>query len=39
MPVDKSALIKYRINRAEETLGEVKLAVENGRLHLAANRI
>lgn len=39
MPVDKSALIKYRINRAEETLDEVKLAIENNRLHLAANRI
>jgi uncharacterized protein (UPF0332 family) len=39
MPVDISALIKYRINRAEETLDEVKLAIENNRLHLAANRI
>jgi len=39
MPVDIGALIKYRINRAEETLDEVKLAIENNRLHLAANRI
>jgi uncharacterized protein (UPF0332 family) len=39
MQDDKNALIKYRINRAEETLDEVKLAIENNRLHLAANRI
>ncbi len=34
-----NTLIKYRINRAEETLGDAKLAIENNRLHLAANRI
>lgn len=39
MPFDIADLIKYRINRAEETLDEVNLAIENGRLHLAANRI
>jgi hypothetical protein len=39
MPVDIGALIKYRINRAEETFDEVKLAIVNERLHLAANRI
>ena len=39
MPVDINALIKHRINRAEETLEEAKLAIENSRLHLAANRI
>ena len=39
MPLDLAVLFKYRINRAEETLEEVKLAIENGRFHLAANRI
>ena len=39
MPVDINALIQYRTNRAEETLEEAKLAIENNRLHLAANRI
>ena len=39
MPVEIDVLIKYRISRAEETLEEVKLAIENGRLYLAANRI
>jgi uncharacterized protein (UPF0332 family) len=39
MPVDIKALIKYRINRAEETLEEASLAIENSRLHLAVNRI
>jgi hypothetical protein len=39
MPVDINALIQYRTNRAEETLEETKLAIENNRLHLAANRI
>jgi len=34
-----NTLIKYRINRAEETLGDTKLAIENNRLHLVANRI
>ncbi|MDZ7626433.1 MAG: hypothetical protein U5J96_18555 [Ignavibacteriaceae bacterium] len=39
MPVEIDVLIKYRISRAEETLEEVNLAIENGRLYLAANRI
>ena len=39
MPVDINELIKYRIIRASETLDEVRLAIENNRLHLAANRI
>ena len=39
MASEENVLIKYRIGRAEETLDEVKLAVENNKLHLAANRI
>lgn len=39
MPVDINELIKYRIIRASETLDEARLAIENNRLHLAANRI
>ena len=39
MPVDINSLIKYRINRAEESLDEAKLATENNMLHLAVNRI
>ena len=39
MPVDKATLIQHRINRAKETLDEAKLAIENDRLLLAANRI
>jgi len=39
MPVEKNVLILHRIKRAEETLDEAKLAIDNNRLHLAANRI
>ncbi len=39
MQDNMDTLIKYRINRAEETLDDAKLAIENNRLHLAANRI
>jgi len=39
MPSDKDILIKYRIDRAEETIEEIELAIENDKLHLAANRI
>jgi uncharacterized protein (UPF0332 family) len=39
MPVDINELIKHRIIRASETLDEARLAIENNRLHLAANRI
>ena len=36
---DKSALIKYRIDRAKETIIEAKEALESNRLILAVNRI
>lgn len=39
MPSDKDILVKYRIERAEGTLEEIELAIENDKLHLAANRI
>ncbi len=39
MQVDKSTLIQYRMKRSSETLDEAKLAAENDRLLLAANRI
>jgi uncharacterized protein (UPF0332 family) len=39
MQVDKKKLIKYRLNRASETLEEAKIAIENKRYLLAANRI
>lgn len=39
MSVDKSSLIKYRINRANETLEEAELVFKNDKLLLAANRI
>ncbi|MEO8231285.1 MAG: HEPN domain-containing protein [Ignavibacteriota bacterium] len=39
MQVDKIELIKYRLNRATETLEEVKISIENKRYLLAANRI
>lgn len=39
MQVDKLDLIKYRLNRAVETLEEAKISIENKRYLLAANRI
>lgn len=39
MQVDKTELIKYRLNRASETLDEAKISIENNRYLLAANRI
>ncbi len=39
MQVDKIELIKYRLNRASETLEEAKISIENKRYLLAANRI
>lgn len=39
MQVDKNELIEYRLNRASETLDEVKISIENKRYLLAANRI
>lgn len=39
MQVDKKELIKYRLNRARETLEEAKISIENKRYLLAANRI
>lgn len=39
MPVDKSALITHRLNRAKETLEEAKFSIDNERFLLAANRI
>ena len=39
MPYDKKVLIEYRIQRAKETIQEVKMALEHNRLNLAENRI
>ncbi|MCU0343609.1 MAG: HEPN domain-containing protein [Ignavibacterium sp.] len=39
MKVDRNELIKYRLNRANETLEEAKISIENERYLLAANRI
>ncbi len=39
MQADKNELIKYRLNRARETLEEAKISIENKRYLLAANRI
>ena len=39
MRVDKNELIKYRLHRANETLEEAKISIENKRYLLAANRI
>lgn len=36
---DKEALIKYRIDRANETIIEAKEAYESGHLNLAVNRV
>ena len=33
---EKATLINYRIQRAYETIDEAKLALDNGRLQLAA---
>ena len=39
MPHDTSALVRYRIDRAQETILEAELALNNDMLQLAANRI
>ncbi|MGQ9820185.1 MAG: HEPN domain-containing protein, partial [Candidatus Kapaibacteriales bacterium] len=39
MQVDKTELIKYRLNRASETVEEAKISIENKRHLLAPNRI
>jgi uncharacterized protein (UPF0332 family) len=39
MMVNKNVLIIYKVNLAEETLDEAKLAIENNKPHLAANCI
>ena len=39
MAFDKQTLVTYRINRSEGTLQEAQLALDNNKLHLAANRI
>lgn len=39
MQADRNELIKYRLNRANETLEEAKFAIDNKRYLLAANRI
>lgn len=39
MAYDKQVLIDYRIQRARETIDEVKMALEHNRLNLAENRI
>jgi uncharacterized protein (UPF0332 family) len=36
---DKNSLIQYRIEEAEETIEDVRLLIENGRLRAAVNRI
>ena len=39
MDFDKDELIKYRIERAKETIQEAELSLKNKSLHLAQNRI
>jgi uncharacterized protein (UPF0332 family) len=39
MPHDKSTIIQYRMERSKETVEEAKLAIDNGKFHLAENRI
>ena len=39
MAYDKSLLVNYRINRADETLEEALLSLTNNKLNLTANRI
>ncbi len=36
---DRSELIRYRMEQAEETISDVDLLVENNRLRSAVNRI
>ncbi|MCL5028769.1 MAG: HEPN domain-containing protein [Bacteroidetes bacterium] len=36
---DRSALIKYRIEQADETIADVELLIENNRFRSAINRI
>ncbi len=39
MAFEKQTLISYRTKRSDETLEEAKLALDNNKLNLAANRI
>ena len=39
MKYDKSDLIKYRLDRADETIEEAKMAIEAQHYNLAQNRI
>jgi uncharacterized protein (UPF0332 family) len=39
LPVDNEILIKYRIERAKETINDAKMSLENKALHNASNRI
>ncbi|OGU71222.1 MAG: hypothetical protein A2V93_07345 [Ignavibacteria bacterium RBG_16_34_14] len=39
MPLDKEALIRYRLERSLETISEAEQSIQNNHLHLAANRI
>ena len=39
MALEKQTLISYRTERSEEALEEAKLALDNNKLNLAANRI
>ena len=39
MAYDKEQLIAYRIQRARDTVEEVKMAIEHGRFPLAENRM
>lgn len=36
---DRSSLIRYRLNEAKETIADVELLLDNGRLRAAINRI
>ncbi len=36
---DRSALIKYRIEKARKAVDDVRFLIDNNRLHLAVNRI
>lgn len=38
MKYDKESLIRYRLNRCEETINDARIAIEMGRLHNAENR-
>lgn len=36
---DRESMIQYRLEQAEETILDVKLLIENGRLRSSVNRI